>query len=205
MTRVAIIYYSATGNVHALAEGIREGAEGAGAEVRLRRVRETASPEAIAQNAKWQAHREATREVPEATLADLEWCDAVIFGSPTRFGNVTAQLKQFIDATGGLWAQGKLAEKVGSGFTSASTPHGGHESTLIALYNTFYNWGCIIIPPGYADPVQYKSGTPMGTSHTSAGGARPGEIELGAARFQGRRVAEVTSRLLAGSRAAATA
>ena len=88
-----------------------------------------------------------------------------VFGSPTRFSNVTWQLKHFIDQAGALWMQGQLVDKVVSAFTSASTPHGGHESTLIALYNVFYNWGCIIVPPGYADPVQFKAGTPFGATH----------------------------------------
>lgn len=197
MVKVAVIYYSATGNVHRLAEGIVAGAESTGAEVRLRKVRELAPPDAIARNEKWVRHAEATRDVPEATLDDLEWADAAVFGSPTRFSNITAQLKQYIDQTGGLWAQGKLVDKVVSGFTSASTLHGGHESTLIALYNTFYNWGCIIVPPGYADPVQYRAGTPFGATFMSGGGAVIGETELASARFQGKRVAEIAARLLA--------
>ncbi len=204
MVNVAVIYYSATGNVHALATAIADGARGAGAEVRLRKVKELAPPEAIARNPKWVTHAEATRELPEATLEDLEWADAAIFGSPTRFSNVTAQLKQYIDQTGGLWMQGKLVDKVVSGFTSASTRHGGHESTLIALYNTFYNWGCIIVPPGYADPIQYKSGTPFGATFDSGGGAVPDEIDLGSARFQGKRVTEIAAILKAGKAALAT-
>jgi NAD(P)H dehydrogenase (quinone) len=204
LIHVAIIYYSATGNVYSLAQAIAEGACEAGAKVRLLKVRETAPPEAIARNPKWAAHLEATRDAPEATLEDLEWADAAIFGSPTRFSNVTAQLKQYIDQTGALWMQGKLVDKVASGFTSASTPHGGHESTLIALYNTFYNWGCIIVPPGYADPIQFKAGTPFGATHMSGGGAVLSETELASARFQGRRVAEITTALKAGKAARAT-
>jgi NAD(P)H dehydrogenase (quinone) len=195
VTRVSIIYYSATGNVHRLAEAIAEGAASMGAEVRLRKVHEWATTEAIAMNPKWQAHIEATADVPEATLADLEWCDAAIFGSPTRFGNVTAALKGYIDQTGGLWYQGKLVNKVVSAFTSASTAHGGLESTLLALYNTFYSWGCIIVPPGYADPIQMKAGNPYGVSFVAGGGAVIGETELQAARFQGKRTAEIASRL----------
>ncbi|MCC7365590.1 MAG: NAD(P)H:quinone oxidoreductase [Dehalococcoidia bacterium] len=194
MARVAVIYYSSTGNVHQLAEAIAAGAEAAGAEVRLRRVRELAETATIARNPKWAAHVEATAHIPEATHEDLEWADAYVFGSPTRFANITAQLKLFLDQAGMLWAQGKLVDKVVSGFTSASTQHGGHESTLIALYNTFYNWGSIIVPPGYADPVQMKSGTPFGATSVGA----PTETELAAATFQGRRVAEVTARLVAG-------
>ncbi|HSE46276.1 MAG TPA: NAD(P)H:quinone oxidoreductase [Gemmatimonadales bacterium] len=198
MAHVAVIYYSATGNVYALARAVAEGAEAAGADVRLRRVREIAPPETVARNPKWVAHLEATKDIPEATLDDLDWANAAIFGSPARFSNVTYQLKRFIDEAGALWMQGRLAGKVVSGFTSASTPHGGHESALIAMYNSFYNWGGIIVPPGYADPVQYKAGTPFGATHMSGGGAVPGEIELASARFQGRRVAEVTATLVAG-------
>ncbi len=194
MTRVAVIYSSATGNVHALALAIAEGATAAGAEVRLRKVPEINGAEAIARNPKWAAHREATADVPEAVLADLEWADAIVFGSPTRFGNITGSLKHFLDQTGGLWGQGKLADKVVSGFTSASTTHGGVESTLLALYNTFYSWGAIIVPPGYADPIQFKAGNPYGASHVGSGA--PGETSLAAAQFQGKRVAEITARLL---------
>jgi len=194
-TNVAIIYYSSTGNVHALAQAVAEGADGAGATVRLRKVRELAPPEAIARNEKWVRHTEATREIPEATLDDLNWAQAAVFGSPTRFSNITAQLKQYIDQTGGLWAQGKLVDKIVSGFTSASTNHGGHESTLIALYNTFYNWGSIIVPPGYADPGPYRPGTPFGATSTGA----PTEDELAAARFQGHRVTEIAARFARGA------
>jgi NAD(P)H dehydrogenase (quinone) len=195
VTKVSIIYYSATGNIHRLAEAIAEGAAGTGAEVRLRKVHEWATAEAVATNPKWQAHLEATAAIPEATLDDLEWCDAAVFGSPTRFGNVAAALKGYIDQTGGLWYQGKLVNKVVSAFTSASTAHGGLESTLLALYNTFYSWGCIIVPPGYADPIQMKAGNPYGVSFVAGSGAQIGETELEAARFQGKRTAEIAARL----------
>ncbi len=201
MVNVAVIYHSTTGNVHALAEAIAGGAREAGADVRLLKVPERADPESIARNPKWAAHVERTAGIPEATLDDLLWADAAVFGSPTRFSNVTWQLKHFIDQAGALWMQGQLVDKVVSAFTSASTPHGGHESTLIALYNVFYNWGCIIVPPGYADPVQFKAGTPFGATHVSAGGAVPGETELASARFQGKRVAEIATVIKAGKAA----
>ena len=195
MTNVAVIYYSATGNLHALAGAIARGAESAGAEVRVRPVAELAAPEAIARNPKWVAHREAVKDLPAATLDDLEWADVLVFGSPTRFGNVAYQLKALIDQAGGLWAQGKLLDKVVSGFTSASTAHGGLESTLLALYNTFYSWGCIIVPPGYGDPIQFQAGNPYGASFVARSGTAPGEVELAAAAFQGKRVAEIAARL----------
>lgn len=194
MAKVAIIYYSATGTTYKLARAIEEGAKGAGAEVRVLKARELAPEEAIASNEGWSAHRLETQDVPEATLADLEWADAIILGTPTRYGLPAAQLKQFIDTTGPLWGQGKLVNKIGSSFTSVATTHGGHESTLLALNNTFYSWGSIIVAPGYADPIQFQSGTPYGTSHVSQNGTvPPDEVALNAARFQGKRVAEVTA------------
>lgn len=144
--RVAVIYYSATGNVHRLAQAIAAGAEDAGAEVRLRRVPELAPDPAIDANPAWRQHVDAVRDVPIATLDDLSWADAYALGSPTRFGNIAAQLKQFIDTTGGLWQQGVLAGKPATGFTSAHNRHGGNESTTLALYNTFHHWGSIIVP-----------------------------------------------------------
>jgi len=192
----AVIYYSATGNVYALARAVVAGAEKAGAEVRLRKVRELAPDEAIASNEGWQAHALETKAVAEAELDDLEWADVVIFGTPTRYGNMAAQLKQFIDTSGPLWAAGKLADKVYSGFTSTGTAHGGQESTLLALYNTYYHWGGIIVPPGYLDPIQFVAGNPYGASHVSANGTNPpGETELAAAEFTGRRAVEVASLL----------
>src|SRR5712692_11904003 len=118
---VAVIYYSATGNVHRLAGAVAEGAEQAGAEVRLRHVEELASELMISQNQYWGRHRSQVAEAPVATLDDLEWADGIAFGTPTRFGNVAAQLKQFIDRAGKLWQDGKLADKVGTGFTSSQT------------------------------------------------------------------------------------
>ena len=197
--KVAVIYYSATGSVHKLAQAVSEGAEKAGAEVRVRKVAELAPEEAIASNQGWAAHRAETQDDPEASLDDLDWADAVVFGSPTRYGNVTAQLKQFIDTTGPLWGQGKLANKAYAGFTSIGTAHGGHEATLLALSNTFYHWGGIIVPPGYTDPVQFQAGNPYGASHTSNNGATPpGEVDLAAAAYLGRRVAEVATALTRG-------
>ena len=199
---VAVIYYSATGNVHRLARAVGEGAEEAGGEVRLRRVRELAPPEAVKSNPQWALVAEQTRDVPEASLADLDWADVVLFGTPTRYGNVAAQLKQFIDTTGPLWQQGKLAGKVYGAFTSAATAHGGHESTLLSLANVFYHWGGIIVPPGYTDPIQFQVGTPYGTSfQSSSGGEGPSDMVLAAARYQGRRAAEVAAALKAGLRA----
>jgi NAD(P)H dehydrogenase (quinone) len=195
----AVIYYSATGSVYALAQAVVAGAEKAGADTRLRKVRELAPDEAIASNEGWAAHALEAVAVAEATLDDLEWADAVIFGTPTRYGNVAAQLKQFMDTTGPLWAAGKLANKVFAGFVSTGTAHGGQESTLLAMANTFYHWGGVIAAPGYLDPIQFVAGNPYGASHISANGANPpGETELASAEFTGRRATEIAAALRAG-------
>lgn len=194
---VAVIYYSATGTVHALAQAAAEGAEKAGAHVRLRKIAETAPPEAISANPAWAQHLLDTADVAEAGHDDLAWADAVLFGTPTRFGNPAGQLRQFIDTTGPLWYQGKLADKVYSAFTASNTAHGGQESTLLALGNTFYHWGGIIVPPGYTDPVQFQSGNPYGTSHVTGDGP-PSEVALQAARYQARRVVDTVAALKAG-------
>jgi NAD(P)H dehydrogenase (quinone) len=192
--KLAVIYYSSTGTTYRLARAVEEGAKAAGAEVRLRKVKELAPEEAIASNEGWAENVRATEDVAEATLDDLTWADAVVFGTPTRYGLPTAQLKQFIDTTGGLWATGQLVNKVCSSFTSAATAHGGQESTILALNNTFYHWGSIIVGPGYADPIQFQSGNPYGVSFKSDNGqTRPDETALNAARFQGRRVAEIAA------------
>jgi NAD(P)H dehydrogenase (quinone) len=200
---VAVIYYSATGNVYQLALAAQEGAEKAGAQVRLRKVRELAPQEAIATNEGWAQHVRETQDVAEATLDDLEWADVLLFGSPTRYGNPAAQLRQFIDTTGPLWAQGKLADKVVAAFTSTATMHGGQETTITSLYTTFCHWGCIIVPPGYLDPVQFQVGNPYGPSHVSANGENPvGEAERQSAVFTAKRAVEVAAALKRGAQAA---
>jgi NAD(P)H dehydrogenase (quinone) len=200
MTRIAVIYYSATGNVHRLAEAVADGARSGGAEVRLRRVGELAPAEAINANRAWAEHREATADVAEATLEDLRWADGYAFGTPTRFGNPAAQLRQFIDTTGGLWQAGELADKAATSFTSALNPHGGQESTILALNNTFYHWGCVIVAPGYTHEVVLGAGgNPYGTSWASGGSEGPDAAALAAAEHQGRRLVHVAD-LLARSR-----
>ena len=201
--KVAVIYYSATGTVHALARAVADGAASAGADVRLRRVAELAPDSAIDQNPQWRRHADATAAIPQASVEDLAWADAYAFGTPTRFGTPAAQLKQFIDQAGGLWREGGLADKPVTAFTSAFNRHGGSEATILSLANVFYHWGALIVPPGYTDPVVYAAGgNPYGTS--SAGGPAgdgPDDAALEAARYQGRRLARTTIRLLAGGRA----
>ncbi|RJQ75401.1 NAD(P)H:quinone oxidoreductase [Pseudonocardiaceae bacterium YIM PH 21723] len=196
---IAVIYYSATGSIYRLAKAAAEAAEQAGATVRLRKVAELAPEAAIAGNPLWQANHEATQHVGVATPDDLDWADGILLGSPTRFGLPASQLKQFIDTTGGLWAQGKLVNKVTSAFTSTGTQHGGQESTILAINNTFYHWGSIIVAPGYADPIQFEAGNPYGTSHISSNGQNPpSETNLAAISFQARRVVDIASALKRG-------
>ncbi len=196
---IAVIYYSSTGTVYELAQSVAAGAEDAGAKVRLLKVAELAPEAAIASNPAWGDHAAATQDIPVATVEDVQWSDAVIFGSPTRFGNVANQLKQFIDSLGGLWAQGQLANKVYSGFTATASAHGGQESTLLALYNSVYHFGGLIVAPGYTDPIKYVDGNPYGTSHVNGQGAIPvDDTARNAAVFQGKRVAWITAALKAG-------
>jgi NAD(P)H dehydrogenase (quinone) len=197
MPRIAIIYYSAYGHTYELARAVESGAKSAGAETRLCKVRELAPDEVIATQKGWHDHRVATQHVREATLDDLEWADGWAFGTPTRYGGPAAQLKQFIDTTGPLWQKGALANKAVTSFTGAMNPHGGQESTILALSNAFYHWGAIIVPTGYTDPSIYAAGgNPYGTSNT-ANEDTVSDAVLTAATFQGARLAKVAAALLA--------
>ena len=197
MANIAVIHYSSTGNVHALAEALAEGAAEAGADVRLRRVAELAPDAAIDANPAWRAHHDATAHIPEASHDDLRWADAYAFGTPARYGNVSSQLKQFIDTTAPLWAAGELSDKPATAFTSAVNRHGGNESTLLALYNTMHHWGAIVVAPGYTHAsFSAAGGNPYGVAHPSLGGL-PDSDALAAARHQGRRLARVATLLAA--------
>ncbi len=163
--KAAIIYYSSTGANHQMALWAREGAEQAGAETRVRKVAELAPAEAIQSNPAWKAHIEKTDDVETAGLGDLEWADVIIFSAPTRYGNLPAQMKQFLDSTGPLWTKGKLANKIVTAMSSAMNPHGGQEATVLNFYTTMYHWGAIVVAPGYTDPVRFATGgNPYGTS-----------------------------------------
>lgn len=193
--KLAIIYYSSTGTTYQLARALEEGAKKAGAEVRFRKVKELAPQEAINSNEKWKKHLEETKDVQEASVDDLEWADAFILGTPTRFGLPSSQLKQFMDLTGPLWSKGKLVNKIASSFTSTATKHGGQESTILNINTAFYHWGSIIVSPGYAASSQFESGNPYGASFTSQNGElNPDESALTAAGFQAKRVVEVTKK-----------
>ncbi len=197
--KVSVIYYSATGSVFQLAQQAVQAAEKAGAEVRLRKVHELAPQEAIDSNEGWSKHALETQDVAEATADDVVWADAVIFGTPTRYGNVAAQLKQFLDTLGPQWSAGELADKVYTGFVSTGTSHGGQESTLLAMYNSFYHFGGIIVPPGYTDPSKFVDGNPYGASHISNNGANPPqEQDLTAVAYSATRAVEIAGRLVRG-------
>lgn len=197
MTKLAVIYYSATGHGTRMARRVADAAEGAGAEVRVRHIAETRDPASFAHNPAWSANYEATKDLPAATGEDIVWADAVIFGTPTRFGSPASQFRAFIDGLGGLWAKGQLADKVYAAFTSSQTEHGGQEATLLALYISLMHFGGIIVPPGYTDPVKFADGNPYGVGHVT-GPENSNELSdatLAALDHLARRVVSVTDRL----------
>ncbi|MEC4763193.1 NAD(P)H:quinone oxidoreductase [Mycobacterium sherrisii] len=197
MTKLAVIYYSATGHGTTMANRVAATAEAAGAEVRVRPVAETRDPASFAQNPAWAANYHATKDLPSATGEDIVWADAVIFGSPTRFGSPAAQLRDFLDSLGGLWAEGKLADKVYAGFTSSNTLHGGQETTLVSLYLTLMHFGGILVPPGYTDPCKFVDGNPYGVSLVSTHDNIEdiGEVTVAALEHLARRVVAIADRL----------
>jgi NAD(P)H dehydrogenase (quinone) len=198
--KVAVIYYSTYGTNHQMAEVAAEAAREAGAEVRLLRVRETAPQEVVNSQDAWRSQVEATAHLPEATPADLEWADAYLFSTPTRFGGAASQMRAFIDTLGGLWGEGKLADKAVTAMTSAQNPNGGQETTLQNLYVTFMHWGAIIVPPGYTDPAIFASGgNPYGASVT-ASGEPLSEADRAAIRHQAKRLVAVASKLIGASK-----
>ncbi len=163
--KLAIVYYSSTGTNYQLAKWAADGALEAGADVTIYKVQETAPQTVIDGNPAWKAHVEATKDIPVITPADIENSDAVIFSTPTRFGNMAAQMKQFLDTTGGIWFHGKTVNKVVSAMTSAQNSHGGQEATILSLYTSMYHWGAIVVAPGYTDQSLFAAGgNPYGTS-----------------------------------------
>ncbi|MEU0565336.1 NAD(P)H:quinone oxidoreductase [Nonomuraea sp. NPDC005983] len=196
--KLSIVYYSSTGTITEIAKELRDAGVKAGAEVRLVKAAELAPRAAIEANPVWAANHAATMDIPEATPEDIEWADAVLFGSATRFGNISSQLKQFIDTLGGLWAQGKLADKVYSGFTSSATLHAGQETTLQALYTSAHHFGGIVVAPGFTDPIKFADGNPYGTSHVDGQGTNPvDDTTRAAARHQAERVVRIAAQLKA--------
>jgi len=190
--KLAVIYYSMGGTNYQLSKWAEKGAKEAGAEVRVLKVPELAPQSVIEGNPAWKAHVEATKDVQEVKLDDLEWADAIIFSVPTRFGNMPAQMKQFLDTTGGLWFNGKLVNKVVSAMTSAQNPHGGQEATILSLYTSMYHWGAIVAAPGYTDPVTFGAGgNPYGTSVTVGQDGKMIEDVEAAVKHQAKRTVTV--------------
>lgn len=196
--KVLIAFYSRNSSTEILANAIAQGAIEEGAEVRVRRTRELVSDEVMSQVPGWSDNAKAMNGKYEApSEADAEWADAIVFGTPTRFGSISSELKAYIDGLGGLWFQGKLNGKVGSVFGSTSSLHGGNESTLLSIYTPMAHLGLIIVPLGYSDPAMFKAGTPYGATHVSARDSlKPDDDHLAVARFQGRRVTAVARGLL---------
>ena len=203
MSNVLIAFYSRNGATEALANAVAEGARAAGAEVRVRRARElvpAAVMDAVPGWAAAAARMNAAYDAP--TADDVVWADAIAFGTPTRFGGASSELRAFIDGLGGLWFQGKLNGKAGGAFGASGTKHGGNESTLLTLYNTMAHLGLIIVPTGYADGAMFQGGTPYGATAVVPPQGAPAEADLAAARFQGKRLAEVAAALTAAKAAA---
>jgi NAD(P)H dehydrogenase (quinone) len=189
---MAIVFYSSTGTNYQLAQWAAEGGREAGAQVKIYKVQELAPQSAIDANPAWKAHVEATRDIPVVTPDDIVQADAIIFSTPTRFGNVASQMKQFLDTTGGIWFQGKTANKVVSAMTSAQNAHGGQEATILSLYTTMYHWGAIVVAPGYTDPALYAAGgNPYGTSVSVDQDGKIAGDAKGAVVHQAKRVAMV--------------
>jgi NAD(P)H dehydrogenase (quinone) len=190
--KLAVIYYSMGGTNYQLSKWAEEGGKEAGAEVKVLKVPELAPQSVIEGNPAWKSHVEATKDVPEVSLEDLEWADAIIFSVPTRFGNMPSQMKQFLDTTGGLWFNGKLVNKVVSAMTSAQNSHGGQEATILSLYTTMYHWGAIVATPGYTDPVTFAAGgNPYGTSVTVDQNGQMVEDVQAAVKHQAKRTVTV--------------
>ena len=197
MTKVLVLYYSSYGHVEQMAAAVAEGVREAGAEAVVKRVPETV-PEAVAKA----SHFKLDQAAPIATVGELPDYDAIILGVPTRFGNMPAQMKNFLDQTGGLWFNGKLVGKVGSVFTSTATQHGGQESTILSTHTVLLHHGMVIVGLPYAFQGQMRldevtGGSPYGASTIAAGdGSRqPSENELAGARFQGKHVAGIAAKL----------
>ena len=200
--KVLVVFYSTYGHVYKMAEAVAEGARQVdGAEVELRRVPETL-PDGVLEKMGAVDAQNTFSHVPVCTVDELAAADAVIFGTPTRFGNMCGQMRQFLDATGQLWASGALVGKVGSVFASSATQHGGQESTILSFHITLLHHGFVIVGLPYAFQGQMQNdeiggGSPYGASTIAgtSGERTPSDVELDGARFQGKHVAEIASKL----------
>jgi len=202
--KIQIIFYSMYGHIHKMAEAVAEGArEVEGAEVALYQVAELV-PEASLERTGAKAARQVFAHIPEAVPDQMAEADAIIFGTPTRFGNMCAQMRNFLDRTGQLWARGGLVGKVGSVFTSTASQHGGQETTITSFHTTLLHHGMIIVGVPYTEErllnmTEISGGSPYGASTLagSDGSRQPTENELAIAKFQGRRVAQIARKLAA--------
>jgi NAD(P)H dehydrogenase (quinone) len=199
MTKVLVLYYSSYGHIETMAGAVAEGARAAGAEVAVKRV-----PELVAADVAAKSGFKTQQAAPVATVDELPQYDAIIFGTPTRFGNMAAQMRNFLDQTGDLWFGGKLIGKVGSVFVSTATQHGGQETTITSFHTTLLHHGMVIVGVPYSEARQMtlgeiSGGSPYGAT-TIAGGdgsRQPSENELAIARFQGGHVAKIAAKLAA--------
>lgn len=197
MAKVLVLYYSSYGHIEEMAYAVAEGATAAGAEAVVKRV-----PETVPHEVAVQSHYKLDQKAPVATVDELADYDAIVFGTPTRYGNMAGQMKQFLDQTGGLWMQGKLVGKVGSVFASTATQHGGQETTITSFHTVLLHHGMVLVGLPYAFQGQMRmdeitGGTPYGATTLAAGdGSRkPSANELDGARFQGRHVAGIAAKL----------
>ena len=193
-----VAFYSRNGSTEQMAKAVAKGAELAGADVRLRRAHDIVDEEIIKKVPGWAENRDRMqREYAAPDEEDAVWADGILFGTPTRFGNVCAELKAYIDSIGGPWAKGKLNGKAGGAFSSTSSMHGGNESTALSLYNVLSHLGLIITPLGYSDPSLFKGGTPYGATTVSGQKheADPTAADIEVAMYQGRRTTEVARAL----------
>jgi NAD(P)H dehydrogenase (quinone) len=201
--KILIVYYSMYGHIHRMAEAMAEGARTVkGADVSMYRVPETLTEEVLGKMGALEAQK-GLAHVPVCTVNELATADAIIFGTPTRFGNMCGQMRQFLDATGGLWAKGALVGKVGSVFTSSATQHGGQESTILTFLTNLLHHGMVVVGLPYSFDGQMRideitGGSPYGASTIAGtqGERMPSDNELNAARFQGRHVAEIAAKLV---------
>jgi len=191
-TRLLILFYTTYGTNHEMAACAEEAAREVGAEVRLRRVRETAPQEVIDGQDALKEQIARMKDIPEAAPEDMEWASAYLISAPTRFSSMPSQMQAFFDTLGPLWQNGVMANKVAGGMTSTQSPHGGQETTLMHLYATFAHWGCIVAAPGYTDDVMFELGNPYGAT------AIAGEVNdtvKGAIRHQTRRMINIADKL----------
>jgi NAD(P)H dehydrogenase (quinone) len=190
---ILIAFYSRDGSTETLAKEVAAGAIEAGAEVRLRRARDLVSEEIMKKVPGWAENSKRMHaEYHAPTIEDAAWSDGIIFGTPTRFGNVSSELKAYIDSLGSIWAQGGLFNKAGAAFVSTASTHGGNEVTSLTLFAPMAHLGLIIVPNGYGDPISFAAGTPYGSSHVAGQGPLPlSDESKTVARMQGKRVTEV--------------